>query len=118
MSVESTQPKVMAATRDANFVSNPNTTTPKRWHILREDGQPFCGTLAVMGDPEPAEDVFSGFRCKRPGCRERWPKDEERVPLESLGYSPKQMQELTERASSGQCHLSGSVYVLKTEALK
>lgn len=66
--------EIQAAFRDASFFRNPNTRTPKMAHVLRSDGSPACGLLTLMGDPEPAERVDALLRCKRPGCRERWPK--------------------------------------------
>ncbi|UHH01018.1 hypothetical protein [Pseudomonas sp. 7-41] len=63
--IEQTEaPPLLAAFRDASWCSNPDTRTPKR---------AACGLVAVMCDPEPAEDVPDWQRCKRPGCRSKWP---------------------------------------------
>jgi hypothetical protein len=64
---------VLAALRDASWLPNPDTRTPKRAHVLRADGRAACGLVAVMCDPEPAGDVPDWQRCKRPGCRDKWP---------------------------------------------
>lgn len=45
-------------------------------HMLRTDGTPSCGLHAMMGDPEPAAKVEVVLRCKRRGCRERWPMND------------------------------------------
>lgn len=70
------QIELKAAFRDASFWSKPDTRSAKMAHILRDDGTPACGLNAMMGDPEPAEGVHVVLRCKRPGCRDRWPKTE------------------------------------------
>lgn len=64
---------VQAAFRDASWVNRPDTRSPKRAHIVREDGTPACGLFAVLCEPEPAEGIPDVLRCKRPGCRSRWP---------------------------------------------
>lgn len=64
---------VLAAYRDASWLNRPDTRTPKRGHVLRANGQAACGLVAMMGDPEPAEGVPELLRCKRPGCRDKWP---------------------------------------------
>ena len=72
--IEQTEaPPLLAAFRDASWFPNPDTRTPKRAHVLRADGRAACGLVAVMCDPEPAEDVPDWQRCKRPGCRGKWP---------------------------------------------
>jgi len=65
--------ELQAAFRDASFLNNPDTRTPKRAHVLNEDGTPRCGLMAMMGDPEPADQIPDNLRCKRPGCRQAWP---------------------------------------------
>lgn len=72
-----TQDELQAAFRDASFFRNPDTRTVKRAHVLRPDGTPYCGLLAVMCDPEPADGIEDFQRCKRPGCRQRWPQTEQ-----------------------------------------
>lgn len=64
---------IQAAFRDASFLRNPDTRSVKMAHVLRADGSASCGMLALMGDPEPAELVEALLRCKRAGCRQRWP---------------------------------------------
>jgi hypothetical protein len=73
MSTEATNDEVQAAFRDASFLRNPNTRTPKMAHVLLADGSPACGLKALMCDPEPADEIYVNLRCKRPGCRQRWP---------------------------------------------
>jgi hypothetical protein len=65
--------ELQAAFRDASFWTNPDTRTVKMAHVLREDGSPACGLHALMGEPEPAELIDVFLRCKRSGCRQRWP---------------------------------------------
>lgn len=67
------QDEVQAAFRDASFLRNPDTRTVKMAHVLRTDGTPACGLHALMCDPEPAERIHDVLRCKRAGCRQRWP---------------------------------------------
>jgi hypothetical protein len=76
MATAETSVELQAAFRDASFWSKPDTRFAKRAHILRPDGTPACGLHAMMGDPEPAERVQVELRCKRSGCRERWPKSD------------------------------------------
>jgi hypothetical protein len=68
--------ELQAAFRDASFWRKPDTRFAKMAHILRTDGTPSCGLHAMMGDPEPAARVQVVLRCKRRGCRERWPKND------------------------------------------
>lgn len=65
--------QVQAAYRDASWWPRPDTRTVKRGHVLREDGRAACGLVAAMCDPESAEDIPEALRCRRAGCRERWP---------------------------------------------
>ena len=67
------QDEVQAAFRDASFLRNPDTRTAKMAHVLRADGSPACGLHALMCDPEQAERIQVALRCKRAGCRQRWP---------------------------------------------
>lgn len=76
MAAAESQVRLQAAFRDASFWCRPDTRTAKRAHILRTDGTPACGLNAMMGDPEPAEGIHLVLRCKRPGCREQWPKND------------------------------------------
>jgi hypothetical protein len=73
MTEQTQSPPVQAAYRDASWHRRPDTRTPKRGHVLREDGRATCGLVAVMCDPEPAELIPEGLRCCRPGCRDKWP---------------------------------------------
>lgn len=67
--------RLMAAPRDASWYRRPDTRSPKRWHVLKANGQPACGLVAVMCDESaiPAEDVLEELRCKRTGCNSHWP---------------------------------------------
>lgn len=65
--------ELQAAYRDASWHRCPDLRTPKRAHVLRADDSAACGLVAVMGDPGAAVDVPELLRCRRPGCRERWP---------------------------------------------
>lgn len=76
MTEQTQTPTVLAALRDASWLPNPDTRSPKRSHILRADGRAACGLVAVMCDPEPAVDVPEWQRCRRPGCRGNWPPAE------------------------------------------
>lgn len=73
MATTETQVELQAAFRDASFWRKPDTRFAKMAHVLRADGTPACGLNAMMGDPEPAEGVQVVLRCKRAGCREKWP---------------------------------------------
>lgn len=75
MCIDKPEPVALAAYRDASWVNNPDTRTPKRGHILRADGRAACGLVAVMCDPEPADCIPETLRCRRPGCRQAWPAD-------------------------------------------
>ena len=84
MCIDNPEAVAQAAYRDASWFNNPDTRTPKRGHILRADGRPACGLVAVMCDPEPADCIPEILRCKRPGCRQRWPiemAEEQAEPL-------------------------------------
>ncbi|TPG88256.1 hypothetical protein EAH72_33405 [Pseudomonas caspiana] len=76
MSSAEQQDTLQAAFRDASFWRHPDTRTVKMAHVLRADGSPACGLQALMGDPEPAENIQVVLRCKRSGCIERWPKND------------------------------------------
>ena len=83
-----------AAYRDASWLSNPDTRTPKRGHILRADGRAACGLVAMMCDAEPAEAIPECLRCRRPGCRERWPEAATEELPASGPHQKSQTQEL------------------------
>lgn len=76
MTAPTKKPPVLAALRDASWLANPDTRSPKRAHVLRADGRAACGLVAVMSNPEPAEDVPDWQRCQRPGCLVKWPPEE------------------------------------------
>lgn len=67
------QATLQAAYRDASWFNNPDVTTPKRAHVLRAEGTAACGLVAFMCDAHPAESIPEGQRCRRLGCRGRWP---------------------------------------------
>ena len=69
-----------AAPRDASFYGNPSTNQPWRirYHIVSEDGHTSCCRpdllpLDTVGGLCDAAEVADRLRCRRPGCRERWP---------------------------------------------
>lgn len=66
-------PPLQAAYRDASWWPNPDTSSVKRAHVLRADGHAACGLVAFMGDPEPADLIPEALRCRRGGCRAKWP---------------------------------------------
>lgn len=85
--------ETQAAYRDASWLSHPDTRTPKRGHILLDDGRAACGLVAMMCDAEPAEGIPECLRCRRPGCRDRWPEvASEKLPA-SGSDQKSQMQE-------------------------
>ena len=64
---------IMAAPRDASWYSRPNTAGLKKMHVVGADGRSACGRSILQDDEwEPAASVDPVFRCKKPGCRERW----------------------------------------------
>jgi hypothetical protein len=74
---------VYAAPRDASFLSRPDTHTPKKVHVAREDWTAACASptsrssrcnpLLDESQSRPAAEVPVWLRCRRPGCRVRWP---------------------------------------------
>jgi hypothetical protein len=74
--------RLMAALRDASWLRNPDTRSPKRWHVLKVDGRPACGLVAEMCDEDaiPAEQVPQELRCKKAGCDRHWPNPQPEVP--------------------------------------
>lgn len=68
---------IEAAYRDASWYANPDVRTPKKAHVLKADGRPACGLVAMMCPAVPADSIPDIFRCKRAGCRSGWPLTEE-----------------------------------------
>ncbi len=64
-----------AALRDASWTSSPNTTTPKRYHVVKDDGTPRCGLMLALctEDAIDLHQVPASSRCGRRGCKEKWP---------------------------------------------
>lgn len=73
MTTQTDTAPLLAATRDASFFDNPDTRSVKSYHILRPDGTAACGLKAFMCDDEPAERIHESHRCRRQGCKQRWP---------------------------------------------
>ncbi|MBH3307941.1 hypothetical protein [Pseudomonas mosselii] len=69
-------PALQAAFRDASWFRRPDVRSVKMAHVLRADGTPACGLVAMMCDPEPAAGVHVALRCRRPGCAGRWPDND------------------------------------------
>lgn len=65
--------EIEAAYRDASWYNNPDVRTPKKAHILKPDGNPACGLVAIMCTPVPADSIPEILRCKRAGCSSGWP---------------------------------------------
>lgn len=65
---------INAAFRDASWLVNPDTRSPKKAHVLLANGDPACGLKAMMCDPQPAELISTLSRCQRPGCKAAWPE--------------------------------------------
>jgi hypothetical protein len=67
----------MAALRDASWLDHPETSSPKRYHICREDSPALavCGTFGMLQDGRPAYEVPESLRCRKRGCRELWPQE-------------------------------------------
>lgn len=64
-----------AAKRDASWYAYPGTAW--QYHIVVGDLLPACnpqGALLTEETARPAEEVAEDVRCRRPGCRVRWPK--------------------------------------------
>jgi len=80
---ENTSSGVRAALRDASWYRRPNTASkPLTYHVLAgslSEGLGACGLLLVALDTmdrdatEAAETISPHNRCRRPGCKARWP---------------------------------------------
>lgn len=68
---------IKASTRDASWYSRPNVSYPKKYHVVGPDGidgMSACGRSLLSYDHEmEAEAVPDHSRCKRKGCKEKWP---------------------------------------------
>lgn len=74
-----------AALRDASWYRNPSTHGKDLvYHVVRDDvhqGEGACGVAVVATEgfapvrnvTVPAESVLPEHRCRRPGCKARWP---------------------------------------------
>lgn len=69
-----------AAWRDASWYKKPGTAY--RYHVVGDDSGSACSgmplilesvSIPVRDQTVPAESVAEHLRCKRRGCRERWP---------------------------------------------
>ena len=63
-----------AAYRDASWFARPDVRSPKRAHLVDEDGQPRCRMATVLGEEVDAAAIPEVARCRRPGCRQNWPE--------------------------------------------
>jgi hypothetical protein len=66
---------LMAARRDASWYQYPGTAYVM--HVATDTWQPACNPLhALLAEftAKPAADVPEHARCRRPGCRTRWPR--------------------------------------------
>jgi hypothetical protein len=83
-------PEVRAATRDASWYRNPSTHGSIRYHVVAPEihkSESACGLPLVvsecrgdLGTTRPASGVPAAMRCGRPGCRARWPAEQEAHP--------------------------------------
>lgn len=65
-----------AAARDVSFyASGGSSRSAYAFHVVAADGHlSACGIPILHDETEPAEDVPERVRCRRPGCRVRWPR--------------------------------------------
>jgi hypothetical protein len=66
---------LMAASRDASWYQSPGRAYVM--HVATGTWQPTCNPLRALLDEttgRPAVNVPERVRCRRPGCRTRWPK--------------------------------------------
>jgi hypothetical protein len=72
--------ELMAATRDASWTDRPNTRSVKQFHIVLPGTKwlPACNPSNMLLDSDesarPAAQVPVPNRCRRPGCKVRWPQ--------------------------------------------
>lgn len=67
-----------AALRDASWLSRPNTTSVKRYHVFHPTQRTaLCGLQAILcvENAIDAEEVPQALRCQRPGCKQGWPEE-------------------------------------------
>jgi hypothetical protein len=82
---------VLAQTRDASLLAYPRHDgvgghRPGAWspkyhvvdgnHPVRGESWSACGTVFLIAGGFPAETISEIQRCRRRGCRERWPEEE------------------------------------------
>jgi hypothetical protein len=71
---------LMAASRDASWYQSPGRAYVMHVAVIRDETdcwQPTCNPLRALLDEttgRPAANVPERERCRRPGCRTRWPK--------------------------------------------
>lgn len=84
-------PAVWAGLRDASWYSCPAVRGVRQYHValpadpLFPDGllSPACNpSRAFLNEEtlEPAREITPAHRCRRPGCRTRWPACDETAP--------------------------------------
>lgn len=75
MSYEIAHRPPMAGKRDASWWNQPNVRHPARWHVILGE-RAACGRLMVVfeDDLRPLDDRSVILRCRRNGCRQRWPE--------------------------------------------
>lgn len=77
--------KLRAAIRDASWYRNPSTHGKDLvYHVVRADihqGEGACGVAVIATEGRhrqdatlPAENIRPEYRCRRPGCKARWPE--------------------------------------------
>jgi hypothetical protein len=65
---------VVAGTWDSSWFASPSGGS--RYHICDDDGAPMCNrhrALIAEFTVMPATEVPTVVRCRRSGCRQRWP---------------------------------------------
>lgn len=66
--------ELLAAPRDASLFSHPGVA--RKRHIIAGDRGSACqGHALALSLAEPAEQVAAVLRCRRNGCKERWPQN-------------------------------------------
>lgn len=66
--------ELLAAPRDASLFAHPGVA--RKRHIIAADRGSACqGHALVLSLAEPAAQVEAVLRCRRNGCKERWPQD-------------------------------------------
>ena len=68
---------LQAYLRDASWIDQPSTSGSKQYHLesLKRQGLTACGVGVILDDLQVrrADEVPEWSRCRRNGCRQRWP---------------------------------------------